>query len=829
MILKTRQIEIKLVLGYLSFFIVAAIALVFTYRQIVSLTEPDPHSQETGKKIAAIGQTFANLLEAETHGQLFLQGSNSQTLRKYLTLMGELSARIDSLALFAEDSQQLARIDTIEYLLKRKISNMLEINRIRASQNTDDFYLKAIQAIEAVNNSIREVQRVRRSETVTLDSTFVKQDKKRGFLASLFGRKPDSTLHVTVSRQMTIDTVVSNVSSIPYSQTKQAVQDAWTDRQRQTRMAATQIKQREVRIMVQSAEITSQLRRILTDFESEEFARGMQQMSEREAVIAKTSMFLVQLGVVSVTLILLFLFFTMRDVTRSRRYRMQLEAANDYANQLLKRRETLLHSVTHDIKSPLSAIMGFVEIMEMNQSDERQRYYLSHMKSSSNYILQLVNNLLDLWKLENRKMPIETVEFNPNLLIEDVFHSYMPQAQKRNLRLSCKTSAGLNTFLLGDALKIKQILNNLVSNAVKYTMEGTVEVQALLSTANDQLEITVTDTGMGMTDAERERLFDEFTRFSSASGIEGTGLGMTITLKLVNLLGGSIQVKSEPGKGSCISVQIPIRPKKYDNSRDSSSKERSFPIPSGNGKKVWMIDDDPSQLQMGIAALKQLGIDVEGTDDVQCLMDNLAQHNAIMVFSDVQMPRVSGMELVRAIRQSSDPYLQQLPVVALSAATNLTEADYCANGFSAFLSKPYSPTQLHEMVKRFGGNLSLLDVSPDMQVPRNGYSLGDILKFADNDVQSARRIVRSLTDDMRRHGDELAELLEKKDTEGLARLAHKMLPTFKQLHAVKALPHLEALERKNEQPLAVNDISIHVNAVVDECKELRRWLGSHAN
>lgn len=827
---KSRQIEIKVILGYLLFFAISAIALVFTYQQITRLAQPETHSYQSSTKMVMVGQALTNLLEAETQGQAFLQGGDTKTLNNYLSLMGHLNARIDTLTRFTNDSVQRARIDTIELLLNLKIKNMVAINKIRRSQHSGDFYEKAIQAIEAVEDSIQEVHRVRRQETTVRDSTFVKQDKKKGLFGNLFARKSDSALQVTISHHTTVDTIVSRMAVAPSLQTKEALMAALHHEQLNDKKAAAQIKQRETLIMDQSNEITLQLRRILTDFEHEELARAVNQMAQKEEVIAKTSRFFAGLGVGAASLTLLLLFLILRDLTLSNRYRQQLEASNEYANKLLKSRETLLQSVTHDIKSPLGAIMGFIEIMGMTTQDDKQKYYLGHMKNSSDYILHLVNNLLDLSKLENHKMPVETVDFTPKVLVEEVFHGFMAQAQLRNLQLICHAGADLAQVWQGDALKIKQILHNLVSNAVKYTPKGSVEIHASSSLSNDALILKVTDTGMGMTPTERAKLFDEFTRFASGKGIEGTGLGMTITLKLIELLGGTIQVESEVGKGTRVVVQIPVKPNRTTATRPEAPEHPTLPVATEDGAKILLIDDDAVQLQMAIAALQKYGVEAEGTDNVDNLMDALLQHKACMVFTDIQMPGISGIELLHRIRQSNDPYVNQLPVVALSAATVLSEADYRAEGFDAFLGKPYTPKQLVGMVARFCKHVLPIDVAePELAQPDKAYSVESIIYFADGDVESVHRIISAFEADLQNYYNDLSTFLNSGDSKSLMRVAHKMLPMFKQVGAVRALPHLSALEDNAKNPLTESQIRLHVDAVLHECVKLGQWLSHYSD
>ena len=215
-------------------------------------------------------------------------------------------------------------------------------------------------------------------------------------------------------------------------------------------------------------------------------------------------------------------------------------------------------AITHDFKAPLGSIMGYTELLSRLTEDERQRFYLDNMKSSSEHLLKLVSDLLDFHRLDLNKAEVNRVTFNPSQLFEEIHVSFEPLTAAKGLTLQCHVAQELNGRYISDPLRLRQIVNNLLSNAVKFTPKGEIALTAKYDSS--KLTIAISDTGKGMATEDRERIFQEFTRLSGAQGEEGFGLGLSIVKKLVVLLEGTIDVQSKLGEGSCFTVILPLYP-----------------------------------------------------------------------------------------------------------------------------------------------------------------------------------------------------------------------------------------------------------------------------
>src|SRR5690606_33502579 len=296
--------------------------------------------------------------------------------------------------------------------------------------------------------------------------------------------------------------------------------------------------------------------------ESEERMASMDQVEAWQETVEQTSRIIIFLGAASLLVILTFVFLVTQDVIKSQQYRMQLEKAKNYAESLLKSREQFMNTVTHDLRSPLNTVIGYTGLLEKSNLDKSQGRYLAQLKKSSDYLLRLVNDLLDLSRLEAGKMTVEELAFNPKNLIEETVENAVPPEKPREVKVRINVSDELDTRLITDPFRIKQILTNLVSNACKFTPKGSVEVRAWLRQAkyNPVLCIEVKDTGIGISEAQKEKVFEEFSQEDSSieKRYGGTGLGLAISKKLTDLLQGRISLESEVGKGSTFLVEIPV-------------------------------------------------------------------------------------------------------------------------------------------------------------------------------------------------------------------------------------------------------------------------------
>lgn len=539
------------------------------------------------------------------------------------------------------------------------------------------------------------------------------------------------------------------------------------------------------------------------------------------------------IAIAAFILVLVFSVVIARDITRNNHYRKELEKAKLYAENLLVAREKLMLTITHDIKAPAGSIIGYIDLLIRLVNDKRQQFYLSNMKSSAQHLLALVTSLLDYHRLEAGKMDLHPVTFNPHELLTNIYNSFLPLAEKKELQLTLKEKLPETLNLEGDPFRIRQITENLLSNALKFTAAGEITLQAEYH--GNQFVLRVSDTGCGMTEKEQEKIFKEFTRLRSAQGQEGFGLGLSITRKLVELLGGKIEIESTPGKGSTFQVSMPlpsISSKTFHGTTPTTTQVSERLL------RILIIDDDRIQMHLTEAMLHNLEEEFEGLKikTVCCehpeeLVTELQNGKFDLVFTDIQMPAMNGFELLKHLRSLHFAQAQSIPLIAITARGDMDETDFQRKGFAGMLQKPFSQSDLCRILTHVFSlqtNEAALPTqtgipsSPKLEEEKS-YNFSPLTAFSEDDPKAAREILQTFAQETRKNLKKIQDAMQMEDMESLCAVAHKMLPTFIMIEARKAIPSLQWLEQQRGNHNYCQEATRAASIIVEETKNI---LGS---
>src|SRR5690606_10685034 len=359
------------------------------------------------------------------------------------------------------------------------------------------------------------------------------------------------------------------------------------------------------------------IRQILTKLENEEILFSLNKVSTQQEHISRMTNIVIFLGAAALIIVIGFLILILKDITRSQHYRQHLEKEKAYSESLLKSKEQLMLSITHDLKSPVNSIAGFANLAEKENSPARRIKYLKNIESSTNYITRLIHDLLDFARLETGKMTIENQTVNLFELTEEVVSGFFPLAEQKNISLELEIDKLNGKYYLTDGTRINQILSNLVSNAIKFTNKGYVKVMVSNHKSKGKTEwikIEVEDSGIGISKEHSTLIFEEFARISGENNnhYEGTGLGLTITKRIVELLKGNIEFTSVPGKGSHFSVILPLQKQisVITEKPEVSKKPTNGHTAIFNKEQILIVDDDPFLLELTSHILNEANLTV---------------------------------------------------------------------------------------------------------------------------------------------------------------------------------------------------------------------------
>lgn len=546
----------KIVIGYILLVGLLIGAFTYTMQQMNLLTTPTSLRDQLDHRRHITHRIISQLYDAESIGQTLRTG-NLNEYYHYLKAMKEVNASIDTLETILTDTLQQARLDTVRTLLQNKQWNMYAVLEAMRNTPTDQIYQEQLDSLIAQQDSLLSTPHIRR-KVITHHNSYTIHHKKKGFfkrLADVFAPgKEDSTQVSNVIQEEytdTLDEVYSPIDTIS-SMITGIQHKVFQTRQKETEMLNTRISS----LRVIGSGLSQRVNQLLENIEHDEQEAARTKLMQEEEIRKEAAETMAKIAIAAFVLVLVFSIVIARDITRNNHYRRELEKAKSYAENLLIAREKLMLTITHDIKAPASSIIGYIDLLIRLVNDRRQQFYLSNMKSSAQHLLALVTSLLDYHRLEAGKMDLHPVAFNPHELLTDIYNAFLLLAEKKQLQLDFKEKLPETLTLEGDPFRIRQIVENLLSNALKFTAAGGITLQAEYH--GNQFVFSISDTGCGMTASEQERIFKEFTRLSSAQGQEGFGLGLSITRKLVELLLGRIDIESAPGKGSTFKVSMPL-------------------------------------------------------------------------------------------------------------------------------------------------------------------------------------------------------------------------------------------------------------------------------
>ena len=441
-------------------------------------------------------------------------------------------------------------------------------------------------------------------------------------------------------------------------------------------------------------------------------------------------------------------------------------------------------TVTHDIKSPLSSVIGYSDLLERLIQDERQQFYLQNMKQSSQHLLSLVNNLLDFYRLDSNKAEVQHLSFIPLQLFEEIKNRFIPIATQKGLKLEYKAGDELEKNYIGDPLRITQIANNLLSNAIKFTTQGKISLEVNIQ--NKTLYFSIADTGCGMTHEEQNKIFKEFTRLKSAQGEEGFGLGLSIVQKLVTLLQGSIDTESQQGKGSKFSVKIPLQTTNSTIATTSIAKDFS-----DKNLQVLLIDDDRIQLELFTAQLQQKGIVAKACWQANTLYKELRENKY-----DVQMPGINGFDLLKYLRNSDISQGHTIPIIAVTARSDINESYFIEKGFAGCLHKPFSLSEMSAIIERITGvtiqnNNDIISRKNEKEEP--DFSI--LTAFSSDDIETSKEIIETFINETQKNKERITIACSQKNVNEISAVAHKMLPVITMIGIPEMQKILLSLER----------------------------------
>lgn len=780
---------IIVVVGYCFLVTLAIAGFIVIYQEVVKSNQNRNDGFPLKRELVDLSNTLSTMYQAEGTASLLTIADNEQLKHEYDSLTYRIFVQIDSLRLASINSEINHYLDSLSNLLLKKYNNSLEM-----------FYLMS----QINKNTIKETTKktiVTKKDIAYLDSfltniTQIKEDtiqiisRKKNFFQRIKDIvRPSSKDTVTQVTRSSITTTEEVMTPLLVDTIIHFVREADKVVKKENDKIIRQMIVRQHELYIINELTALQINQIMYALKAFEYETNLDRLKEKNELLSQSAMLVGAIAFIALSVAIFFIFWTLKSLNDAQKLQKNIQNAKKRVEKLLISREQLIYTITHDIKAPISSIMGFLDLMPEESLSQKQQYYINNMSLSATHILDLVKNLLDFQSMEKQSSQLNKIAFSPNLLLCNIYESFIPLTQKKKLTFELNSTLPENQKFLSDPYYIRQILNNLLSNAIKFTPEkGRIHLSSSIENET-QWKVSIQDNGPGIDSSDQTKIFEAFIRLDETKKeVEGTGLGLTISQKYARLLGGNISVESKKKEGSIFSLIMPLIP---------ATEEM---IPAGDNKlletlsvHILFVDDDVVQLKLLSELMRQENQSFVCCSNPMEALDRLQKEPFDIIFTDIHIPEMAGFELVKRIRASSFPKAATIPVIAFSAECQWTQEDLKKAGFNGFLPKPYKVQQLLDMIEAHTSSIKWNMKAKYIQ--KETFGLGKIMEFVSNDREAAVKIIDSFIEETKKDRKAINLAFQKKDKEAIRQLSHKMLSLMRMISAKEIVSLLNDFEK----------------------------------
>ena len=775
----------------------ALIALVATvgwilYSEHVVFSKSGSTISTENNKVLKVSNLLSNIYKNEGLARMTLQSNNENDLKKYIRHTDSLKSEIENFKIHIPNSEQIALLDTVKVLLNKKVVTIKELKKVKEQASDEVSVQKAIDKITQMEGSLRKLQL----------NDLVKNPNELGEYQRSVLQKMVTVLNQNIPNDST-NTLTQKALDSMLVVSKTALSDVVRANAKKNKSLEIQ----EQKLQINEVSISERLREILNIIEREIIRSTTEANILQEISLQKTNKIVTYAAIVGLILTVFFSILILNDFSKTESYKNQLEVANAKTKKLLNDREQLISTVSHDLKTPLSTIVGYSELLGNSDLNVKQKHYNKNIKSSSEYISKLVQDLLDFTKIEAGKIVVEPIPFSLAVVIDEVAKNIQAVYSQKEINLHIDIDPKLSKNIVTDPFRLRQILTNLIGNAYKFTLKGSITIRAKITDAN--VTISVIDTGIGIKESSQKLVFEEFTQAND--GIEkifgGTGLGLTIAKKMTETLNGTLKLESKFGYGSTFTIQFPLV---WASEQFSTQEFKPATLPQEITRQIVLIDDDPNLLALTTEVLKQKNHIIHSFNSAVEALETIPEIDFDCIITDIQMPFLDGFEFVKELTKR--PFYKNQPVLAITGRADLDLDVYQKAGFSSVIQKPYSPQILIEKLNHLFDEKPLVTFNYSEKInPQHPYSLEKLKAFLPDDEVALQEVLNSLVKNTQQNLLNFRQFINEKNAENIRELAHRMYPMFQQIEATTIANLLNKLSNETLEWDEIEDINAQLN------------------
>lgn len=742
-------------------------------------------SEQLLKRRDVVDSLVCSLLETNNAERSVLLGEGSEWPH-FNRSVATSEQKAKQLKPFIADQGQRQRIDTLVELIHMKRENTKRVAQLMAFDNRDAFYRNKVQALQSGRDSV-VIHSKLYGQHGQREKVYEIIKSKRGFfrrLGDAFRRQHADTVGVTnILHDTKTDSTAQRINIA--DSVANILTDIQNEEQKRNSRQQENVAARLNRLQRVSLQLSQRTGLLLEHIQREEKNALQKALGHATQSRHKMVVRIAIIGLVAILIAALLVAYILRDIKRERRDRQRIVETKAETERIMAQRERLLLTITHDIKAPAASIAGFIELLSEQVSRPKALAYIDSMRHSAIHLQQLVAALLDYHLLESGKAERHDVSFVPQQLAKSCVDEFKPMAAEKGLDITLGTlTTNCGDLWRSDAFRVKQIMSNLIGNAVKYTDRGGVKVEMRIS-PRQHLIIYVSDTGRGMSQADCQRIFDAFTRLPNGQDKEGVGLGLSITREVVQMLGGTITVTSEEGKGSCFTVSLPIKKEEKKQKKDVEENVASVETNRSSTEakeatteiNILAVDDDALQLELFKEMAQKIGgakLNISTTTSASEAIKLAEETKPQIMFTDIEMPEMSGKDMIKHVKNSD------MSTVAMTAHDPSIMTSLKKAGFSTCLFKPFNAATLAATLAQ----ITRLPLSVKAAEQKASF-FAPLTAFAEGDTEAEREILTQVGESIKEYRQMLEQGLksngEELQRDSISRAAHKAMPLLTML------------------------------------------------
>lgn len=773
-----QRLYMKIFVGYflLIGLVLTAAALVYMeYRNIECAVQEEEQTAERWKQANRTFETMYDLAMSELHTFT----ADKEDYEEYELKNLAAQQMLDSLKRLYPEEKQLERIDSAKSILAEKslqvLCMMRTFNDLAHMDSLIECQIREMTLVE--QKAIRELKK---------DS----EQKKDSWIGRLFkkkSKKQEPVEQATESRTQ----VVGRLTKL-----RKEISERNEDLRLRMEMQTDSLRLR-------NEYLNKNFARLMHEFQQ---ASTEQRAAEMEEMLSmRRHSFFYIAGLTLFGMLLSFVLYNIihRDIRRRYRERLKLIAWNEEKQEMLEQKERMMMILSHELRSPLAAVMGYAELMQ-DTNDTTISTAKRNILRAASMMQGLLNSLLYYYRLSSGKDRVNETLFLPKSIADELESMFLLAAEEKGIDLHADFE-GENVLVSGDKERILQIGQNLMSNAVKFTEEGGVSL--LVRYAEGTLLLEVCDTGTGISKEEQNAIYEPFSRLANADVKDGFGLGLSITRKLVALLNGDISLESEVCQGTTFRVTLPLS---LATETENESHQESFHF--SKDMRMIAVDDDAVVLKLTQRQLERVGLECDTCQNVEELMERLRKREYDLLLTDIKMPGMNGYELLDLLRCSNIGNSKNIPVLAVTAHISRKEEELVKAGFAGCLYKPFSCDELYAAVRH-----ALREKRKQVKSDMDDMEAIDFTPLLANE-ENGRDMLALLAEQTRKDMESLRRVHDSHDREALADLTHHLLPVWTMLRIDTCLQALRNAYRKDSAGWA--DVARYIDKVIATGEQL---------